>query len=35
MPIMNLLDIFIVMDRLQAAGFNQITATKFLDSLKV
>lgn len=34
MPIMNLLDTFIVMDRLQAAGFNQITATKLFGQLK-
>ncbi|SHJ08402.1 putative polysaccharide biosynthesis protein [Lutispora thermophila] len=34
MPIMNLLDTFIVMDRLQAAGFNQVTATKLFGQLK-
>lgn len=34
MPIMNLLDTFIVMDRLQAAGFDQIMATKLFGQLK-
>jgi len=34
MPVMNLVDTFIVMDRLQAAGFNQITATKLFGQLK-
>ena len=34
MPIMGLLDTFIVMDRLQAAGFNQQTATMLFGQLK-
>ncbi|HCJ56534.1 putative polysaccharide biosynthesis protein [Lutispora sp.] len=34
MPIMSLLDTFIVMDRLQAAGFDQIVATKLFGQLK-
>lgn len=34
MPIMGLLDTFIVMDRLQAAGFNQRTATMLFGQLK-
>ena len=34
MPIMGLLDTFIVMDRLQAAGFDQLTATMLFGQLK-
>ncbi len=34
MPIMGLLDTFIVMDRLQAAGFDQLTATVLFGQLK-
>ena len=34
MPVMGLLDTFIVMDRLEAAGFNQITATRLFGQLK-
>ena len=34
MPIMSLLDTFIVMDRLQAAGFDQMVATKLFGQLK-
>ena len=34
MPIMNVLDTFIVMDRLQAAGFSQIVATNMFGQLK-
>ena len=34
MPIMGLLDTFIVMDRLQAAGFSQLTSTMLFGQLK-